>query len=73
MRFNTTMTTLTAEQILKDHFAKEFARHYAQYPAPIIPLAQLQANVTAAKLLLPIPQREIDTNTGLKIDQNPGY
>lgn len=73
IRFNTTMTTLTAEQILKDHFAKEFARHYGTYPAPIIALAQLQANVTAAKLLLPIPQREIDTNTGLKIEQNPGY
>jgi starch-binding outer membrane protein, SusD/RagB family len=73
VRFNTTMTTLTAEQILKDHFAKEFAKHYAQYPAPIVTLAQLQANVTANKLLLPIPQHEIDTNTGLKIEQNAGY
>jgi hypothetical protein len=36
-------------------------------------LAQLQTNVNANKLLLPIPQREIDTNTGLKIAQNPGY
>ena len=73
VRFNTTMTTLTAEQILKDHFAKEFAKHYATYPAPIVTLAQLQANVTANKLLLPIPQHEIDTNTGLKIEQNAGY
>jgi starch-binding outer membrane protein, SusD/RagB family len=73
IRFNTTMTTLTAEQILKDHFTKEFAKHYATYPAPIITLAQLQGNVTANKLLLPIPQREIDTNTNLKIEQNPGY
>jgi starch-binding outer membrane protein, SusD/RagB family len=72
-RFNTTMTTLTAEQIMKDHFAKEFAKHYGTYPAPIVTLAQLQANVTANKLLLPIPQREIDTNTNLKIEQNPGY
>jgi starch-binding outer membrane protein, SusD/RagB family len=73
VRFNITMTTLTAEQILKDHFAKEFAKHYATYPAPIVTLAQLQANVTANKLLLPIPQHEIDTNTGLKIEQNAGY
>jgi starch-binding outer membrane protein, SusD/RagB family len=73
VRFNTTMTTLTAEQILKDHFAKEFAKHYATYPAPILTLVQLQANVTAVRLLLPIPQHEIDTNTGLKIEQNPGY
>lgn len=73
VRFNTTMTTLTAEQILKDHFAKEYAKHYGTYPAPRLSLVELQGNVTKDKLLLPIPQREIDTNTGLKIEQNPGY
>ena len=37
-------------------------------------LAELYANVsTPGRLLLPIPQREIDTNTQLAIAQNPGY
>ncbi len=73
LRFNTTMTTITAEQTLKNHFAIEYRNHYGKYPAPIPTLAQLQANVNANRLLLPIPQREIDTNRGLKIEQNPGY
>jgi len=73
IRFNTTMTTITAEKIMKDHFAKEYAKHYGKYPAPVPTLAQLQSSVNANRLLLPIPQREIDTNTGLKIAQNPGY
>ena len=73
IRFNTTMSTITAEKIMKDHFAKEYVKHYGKYPAPVPTLAQLQTSVNANKLLLPIPQREIDTNTGLKIAQNPGY
>ncbi len=73
IRFNKTLTTITAEQTIKDHFAKEYAKHYANYPAPRLTLAELQSNVNANRLLLPIPQREIDTNTGLKIEQNPGY
>lgn len=73
VRYNTTLTTITAEQTIKDHFAKEFKNHYAQYPAPQATLAQLQGYVTSDKLLLPIPQHEIDTNTQLTIAQNPGY
>jgi hypothetical protein len=72
VRFNTTLTTITAEQTIVNHITKEFAKHYAQY-SPVIPLATLLSNVTANKLLLPIPQREIDTNTQLAIAQNPGY
>ncbi len=73
LRFGTTLTTLTAESVMKDHFVKEFPVHYKDYPAPALTLAELQANITKDKLLLPIPQREIDTNTQLKITQNPGY
>lgn len=73
LRYNTTLTTIKAVDVLKNHFAAEYATHYAQYPAPILTLAQLQANVTAEKLLLPIPQREIDTNPSLTISQNAGY
>lgn len=72
VRFNTTLTTVTAEQTMKDHFAREYVNHYRQYSPPVT-LAQLQAAVTRARLLLPIPQREIDTNTNLVIPQNPGY
>jgi len=72
VRFNTTLTTITAEQTIKDHLAKEFANHYAQY-SPVVPLATLQGYVTKDKLLLPIPQHEIDTNSQLTIPQNPGY
>jgi starch-binding outer membrane protein, SusD/RagB family len=72
VRFNSTLTTITAEQVIKDHITKEFARHYALYN-PVVPLNILLGNVTANKLLLPIPQREIDTNTQLSITQNPGY
>ncbi len=73
VRFNTTMTTIKAEDVLKKHFALEYAKHYTLYPAPVLTLAQLQSKVTADKLLLPIPQHELDTNPQLGILQNPGY
>jgi starch-binding outer membrane protein, SusD/RagB family len=72
VRFNNTMTTIRAVQTISDHIAKEFTKHYALYN-PVVPLNILQANVTANKLLLPIPQKEIDTNQQLVIAQNPGY
>jgi hypothetical protein len=74
VRFNTTMTTITAVQSMKDHFAREYYNHYRLYVAPAPTLAELYANVSIVnRLLLPIPQREIDTNTQLVIPQNPGY
>ena len=73
VRFNTTLSTITAEQTMKDHFAHEYARHYGLFPAPVTPLAALQGNVTRDHLLLPIPQREIDNSTQQLITQNPGY
>ena len=73
VRFNTTMTTITAQQTIKDHYADEYYAHYRLYLPPTPTLAQLQGYITAEKLLLPIPQREIDTNTQLVIEQNPGY
>ncbi|HEU4471706.1 MAG TPA: RagB/SusD family nutrient uptake outer membrane protein [Flavisolibacter sp.] len=73
LRYNLTFTTITAEQTIKDHFADEYFVHYRLYPAPTPSLQELQADVTRERLLLPIPQKEIDTNTGLVIPQNPGY
>ena len=66
MRFGQAVTTMQA------HYAAEYAAYYGRF-RPIIPLATLQANVNNDKLLLPIPQREIDTNTEITIPQNPGY
>ena len=73
VRFNATMTTVTAQQSIRDHYADEYYSHYRNYLPPTPTLAELQGNVTEEKLLLPIPQREIDTNTQLVIPQNPGY
>jgi hypothetical protein len=73
VRFNTTLTTITAQQAIKDHYADEYFTHYRTYLPPTPTLAELQGYITAQKLLLPIPQREIDTNTQLTIPQNPGY
>ena len=74
IRFNTTMTTVNAVQAMKDHYAREYYNHYRLYVAPAPTLSELYANVsTPGRLLLPIPQREIDTNTQLVIEQNPGY
>jgi hypothetical protein len=74
LRFNVTMTTVNAVQTMKDHFADEFYNHYRLYVAPAPTLAELYFNVSLNnRLLLPIPQREIDTNTQLAIPQNIGY
>jgi hypothetical protein len=67
------MITITAQAAMKEHFSREYPMHYIDYPLPRLTLSELQALVTPEKLLLPIPQREIDTNTGLKITQNAGY
>ena len=73
LRFGTTLTTISATSIMRAHFAREYASHYFNYPLPKLSLAELQANVNANRLLLPIPQYEIDTNTQLVIAQNAGY
>ncbi len=73
LRFNVTTTTLTSVQIMKDHFTNEFFNHYRLYVAPAPTLAQLYAQTTPEKMLLPIPQKDIDNNTTIVIPQNPGY
>jgi hypothetical protein len=57
---------------LQDYFAGEYPVHYSEY-SPQPTLQQLQSNVTSDRLLLPIPQREIDANTTITIGQNAGY
>ena len=76
LRFNVTLSSNFAENTLKAHFAYMFAsnggNHYNGYTPPIV-LQNLLAQVNADHLLLPIPQREIDNNTNITIQQNPGY
>lgn len=73
LRFNTTLSTITAEQTLRTHFTHIYPIHYSTYVAPTPTLTELLSNINANRLLLPIPQYEIDTNTQLVIPQNPGY
>jgi hypothetical protein len=73
VRYNTTMTTITVEQTMKNHFALMYSLHYGKYPAPTTSLSDLQSFVKPERMLLPIPQREIDNNTRIVIAQNPGY
>lgn len=75
LRYNTTLPAQSENAItrLKNHIAFMYTNHYGKYPAPVPTLATLQGYVTNDKLLLPIPQREIDNNTHIQIQQNPGY
>lgn len=71
-RFFDLVRTGQAITMIQNYYASEYSSHYGKYK-PVIPLATLQANVTTQHLLLPIPQREIDTNNETSIQQNPGY
>lgn len=73
LRYRTTLPTLDPVAAIKANFSAIFAVHYSKYPAPAPTLPTIQSYVTNEKLLLPIPQREIDNNTKLVIPQNPGY
>ena len=58
--------------IMKDHFTAEFPGFYSKTRAGSN-LEELKGHVTLERMLLPIPQREIDTNDQQKIPQNQGY
>ncbi len=73
LRFNTTFSTITAEQTLKNHFTLMYPTHYITYAQPRLSVTDLQGNANANRLILPIPQREIDNNTQITITQNAGY
>jgi starch-binding outer membrane protein, SusD/RagB family len=75
LRFNTTLPNQGQDAVarIKAHYAFMFTSHYSRYPNPAPTLLTIQGYVTNDKLLLPIPQREIDNNSQLVIPQNPGY
>jgi hypothetical protein len=73
LRYKTTLPSLDPVVTLKSNFSAIFSVHYSKYPSPAPTLPIIQAYVTSDKMLLPIPQREIDNNSKLVIPQNPGY
>jgi hypothetical protein len=73
LRYRATMPSQDPLTIMQANFSNMWTGHYSRYPSPVTPLATIQSYVTTEKLLLPIPQREIDNNTKIIIPQNPGY
>lgn len=69
-RFFDLVRTGKAIETIRNYYAEEFESHYKRYT---LTLEELQAKATPERLLLPIPQREIDTNEEISILQNPGY
>lgn len=61
-----------AVDLIRAYFHEEYDGHYSTIK-PAISEATLKGFVTEDKLLLPIPQREIDTNDQIQIAQNQGY
>ena len=86
MRFSTTMSTMSlssdefpnlkvqgAEYVMKKHFKNMWSKVYSGFTVLPIQLTQLISNTNPDHFLLPIPQYEIDTNSFITIQQNPGY
>ncbi len=71
-RFFDIVRTKEAINIIKTYYGAEYTSHYSKY-RPVILETDLKVNVTDQHLLLPIPQKEIDTNTQIVIEQNSGY
>lgn len=71
-RYFDMMRTGEGAALVRNYIAEEYDVHYRNY-RPVLSLAFIQSNITTEKLLLPIPQREIDTNDQIVIAQNPGY
>jgi hypothetical protein len=71
-RFFDLLRSGRAVEIMTRHFTNEYPTHYKNY-RPVIELVDLLKNVNENRMLLPIPQREIDTNDQMEIPQNKGY
>jgi hypothetical protein len=56
---------------MQAYYASEYDTHYKRFK-PALLLTELQANINI-RPLLPIPQRELDTNNEIAIEQNIGY
>ncbi len=62
-----------ALDIIKAHINVNEAQHYNGYNKEYDAMRSKMKNIQAWQLLLPIPQREIDTNNEIQIPQNFGY
>ncbi|OQP57571.1 RagB/SusD family nutrient uptake outer membrane protein [Niastella populi] len=56
---------------MQAYYSSEYDTHYKRFK-PALLLTELQANINI-RPLLPIPQRELDTNNEIAIEQNKGY
>lgn len=59
------------KELMDAYYTSEYDAHYKRFK-PAIPLEELKGNLNI-RPLLPIPQRELDTNNELEIGQNDGY
>jgi SusD family. len=59
------------ESAMDTYYEAEYDQHYRRFRPPL-ELDDLKKNIRI-RPLLPIPQREIDTNNEIQIIQNPGY
>ncbi|MDF2192936.1 RagB/SusD family nutrient uptake outer membrane protein [Paraflavitalea sp. CAU 1676] len=59
------------ENVMNAYYTFEYDTHYKKFK-PAIPLDELKNNLKI-RTLLPIPQRELDSNNQLAIPQNQGY
>lgn len=57
--------------VMEAYYTSEYDSHYKKFK-PAIPLEDLKNNLKT-RPLLPIPQRELDSNNQLEIPQNSGY
>lgn len=59
------------ENVMNTYYTYEYDTHYKKFK-PAIPLDELKNNIKI-RTLLPIPQREMDSNNQISIPQNSGY
>jgi len=59
------------EKAMDEYYTAEYDQHYKRF-RPALELEDLKNNIRI-RPLLPIPQRELDTNNEIQITQNPGY
>lgn len=59
------------EAVMSNYYTVEYDTHYKKFK-PAIPLDDLKNNIKI-RTLLPIPQREMDSNNQIDIVQNSGY
>ena len=73
LRFNTTLSTVSAKSTLDYHFAIMHPLYYRTYLFNLSLITIQEHYANGNLLLLPIPQYELDTNSFISIPQNPGY